>query len=343
MTIILVSNSDDGHVDSVSHHLNVLEIEYHRLNTEEFGDTLGLALQFGSNNQLLILSDNGKTIDLSSITAVWYRRPQIPKLSFYDLDPIAQSFALDQWGAALGNINRILSHAFFVSDPSNIARSSHKAWQLKFAQTHGFQIPETLITNDQDKLKEFIEQFDNLVVVKALGRAWVEIGNLESSNKLQFIYTNRIHGDDLERIQQESIKVAPIICQNLIPKRYEIRVTVVGQRVFAIKIDSQASDISQLDWRRYDLAHTPYTSYDLPSAVEDQCLNLVADMGLEYSTIDLIRTPDGAYVFLEVNCNGQFLWAEDLSGVPISNSIARLLAGLDPPLQKRASDNQINI
>ena len=55
-------------------------------------------------------------------------------------------------------------------------------------------------------------------------------------------------------------------------------------------------------------------------------------LGLEFGAIDLIITPQGNYVFLEVNGNGQFLWAEHLSGVEVSTAIARLLAGITPPL-----------
>jgi glutathione synthase/RimK-type ligase-like ATP-grasp enzyme len=63
------------------------------------------------------------------------------------------------------------------------------------------------------------------------------------------------------------------------------------------------------------------------------CLRLVQGLGLEFGAIDLIRTPDGRYVFLEVNGNGQFLWAEELSGVKVSEALADLLAGVAPSLQ----------
>jgi glutathione synthase/RimK-type ligase-like ATP-grasp enzyme len=54
---------------------------------------------------------------------------------------------------------------------------------------------------------------------------------------------------------------------------------------------------------------------------------------LEFGAIDLIRQPDGKYVFLEINGNGQFLWAEELSGVKVSEALADLLAGVAPPLK----------
>jgi hypothetical protein len=55
------------------------------------------------------------------------------------------------------------------------------------------------------------------------------------------------------------------------------------------------------------------------------------------AAIDLIRRPDGELVFLELNGNGQFLWAEDLSGVAVSAAVVQLLVGQLPPLGKAAS------
>jgi hypothetical protein len=39
----------------------------------------------------------------------------------------------------------------------------------------------------------------------------------------------------------------------------------------------------------------------------------------------MILTPDGRYVFLEINPSGQYLWIEDNTGLPISSAICDLL------------------
>lgn len=121
--------------------------------------------------------------------------------------------------------------------------------------------------------------------------------------------------------------------QEEIAKVYEVRANVVGQQVLAIRIDSQASPESALDWRRYDLPHTPYAPYVLPDNIARKCLQLTQRLGLEFGAIDLIRTPMGEYVFLEINGNGQFLWAEEHSGVGISAALANLLVGNAPALR----------
>ena len=48
---------------------------------------------------------------------------------------------------------------------------------------------------------------------------------------------------------------------------------------------------------------------------------------LNYGAIDIILTPDGQHVFLELNPCGEFFWLEVAPGLPISEAIADVLAG----------------
>jgi hypothetical protein len=49
--------------------------------------------------------------------------------------------------------------------------------------------------------------------------------------------------------------------------------------------------------------------------------------GLQYGAFDLILTPDGQYVFLELNPSGEFFWLDSVVGLPISKAIADVLPG----------------
>ncbi|HEU4434710.1 MAG TPA: hypothetical protein VFR51_15100 [Pyrinomonadaceae bacterium] len=46
---------------------------------------------------------------------------------------------------------------------------------------------------------------------------------------------------------------------------------------------------------------------------------------LNYGAIDIILTPDGKHVFIELNPCGEFFWLERSPGLPISAAIADLL------------------
>ncbi|MEX0910336.1 MAG: ATP-dependent carboxylate-amine ligase, partial [Candidatus Paceibacterota bacterium] len=117
--------------------------------------------------------------------------------------------------------------------------------------------------------------------------------------------------------------------QEYIPKAYEVRVTVVGDLTFAARIDSQESSRTEVDWRQYDFANVGHYTEELTHEIHSRCVNLVKELGLRYGAIDLIVTPQGEWVFLENNCNGQWLWIEKLVGLEISDAIARLLIKLD--------------
>src|SRR5439155_11640005 len=82
---------------------------------------------------------------------------------------------------------------------------------------------------------------------------------------------------------------------------------------------------TKYDWRRYDLEQTPHLPHQLPDDVAQRCVALTERLGVRYGAVDLILTPDGRYVFLEINPNGQYLWIEELTGLPISDAIRDLL------------------
>jgi hypothetical protein len=42
---------------------------------------------------------------------------------------------------------------------------------------------------------------------------------------------------------------------------------------------------------------------------------------LRFASFDLIVTPDGREIFLEMNPASQFLWIEQLTGMPITDAI----------------------
>lgn len=121
------------------------------------------------------------------------------------------------------------------------------------------------------------------------------------------------------------LKNCPVILQPYIEKLFELRITVVGEKVFPCAIHSQNSQRTLEDWRRYDLSNTPHKIYPLPPNIEGLCVNLVKALELKFGCIDMIVTPDKEYIFLEINPNGQWLWIEQLTGLPISQTLAELL------------------
>jgi hypothetical protein len=99
------------------------------------------------------------------------------------------------------------------------------------------------------------------------------------------------------------------------------RITVIGVRVFAAEF---RPGVGIIDGRCVD--DTPYRPHSLPDEVSRGLLDLVRTLGLVFSTIDMKLTDEGEYVFLELNPMGQYLYTEILAGLPLTATMAELLA-----------------
>ncbi len=110
------------------------------------------------------------------------------------------------------------------------------------------------------------------------------------------------------------------------PKAYELRVTVIGQSVMAVRINSQAHEHTKVDWRADQHLAGLYEPAVLPASVNALIFKIMARLGLVYGAFDFIVTPDGSYVFLEVNPGGQWLFLEEATHTPITAEIAAFLA-----------------
>lgn len=209
----------------------------------------------------------------------------------------------------------------FVNPLASSSRGG-KGVQAKLALEVGLLTPDTYIGSDPKKAllfcNEIFEQ-GRLVCTKPVVNTKVKI---EGEDKTRF--TTMLERNSLEHIG--SLEHCPIIFQGYVEKAYEIRATVIGEKILAAKIDSQsAGGGTAIDWRRYNLPKTPHSTYEFPPEIANKIVALQKRLGLIYSSFDFIRTPDGEYVFLETNSFGQWLWIEDLTGLPISSEIATYL------------------
>lgn len=111
-----------------------------------------------------------------------------------------------------------------------------------------------------------------------------------------------------------------------LPKKVELRITVVGDHVFPAAISYAHAERAAVDWRTayQDLR---YGIHQLPQGIHYKCLALVHKLGLSFAAFDMIVTPDDRYVFLELNPNGQWQWIERATGFLINEMLVDLLVG----------------
>jgi glutathione synthase/RimK-type ligase-like ATP-grasp enzyme len=195
-----------------------------------------------------------------------------------------------------------------------LRRAEVKALQLVKASEAGLTTPHTLISNDQAQVRMFVDALgDAECAIKPL----VAVGVTDSNGYRLPLTTTLPPGHSLE-----SVAAAPTIFQPYVEKAFELRCVVIGERIFAAKIHSQATEATRRDWRAGEPEHEVF---ELPEEVKASVRRLMASFELNFASLDMIVTPDGEFVFLELNPNGQWLWLELELGMPLVASMADLL------------------
>jgi glutathione synthase/RimK-type ligase-like ATP-grasp enzyme len=329
-TVLMISSRDDGHVDVVAEELRNRSVPVIRFEPDSFPCRATLSYTIDPAGHREILSVGGATYDLGSVRSVWYKRPAevAPPRDLAAQDLV---YAYDQCSKFVTGVWGALADRFWINPPAAGWFANHKPAQLVLAQRLGFTVPVTLMTNDPDDLVAFAEARGGEFIFKPFAQF---VGNAEEG-RLMALYTNRLTIDRITNL--EGLRITPGIFQENITKRVEVRATVIGDRVLAAEIHSQQSERSKDDWRRYDVPNTPYLPHELPSRVEQMCRDLVRTLGLCFGCIDLILTPSGDYVFLEINPEGQWYWIEQLTGMPLLDSFVEMLIQARPDYVTGAS------
>lgn len=258
---------------------------------------------------------------LSAFGTVWNRRAG-HTLEEASLHPADRDFADLQCRLFRQSLFDLMARdAFWVNSPEATRRST-KPLQLSAARRTGLTIPETLITNDPYRVRGFVRAHGGQVVFKSLrAAAW------KDEETYWFPYTSLLTEDDLAA--EPVIRAVPGIYQQLVDKAYEVRATVMGRCVLAARLYSQQSEAGRLDWRR-DLDGLTTQPHTMPEQVSERCIELLRRLGLVFGCFDFIVTPEGRYVFLEVNQTGQFLFLDSRTGLPMLDAFSDFLLSGKP-------------
>ncbi len=324
--VLILSSPDDAHASAVSAKLDELKVSYDFFRFDSFLQESTISFQLGVSKPTCSLQLNTGKLDFNSYLSIWHRRPGKIKTGSF-IEPWINQMVEHESRSALDGMLRSVS-CLWVNFPPNDHACLQKLWQLKIAQQVGLSIPETLVTNNEELVKEFFERCEGQVVYKMISEATnFSIPAYETPSG---IATLPLRIDDLPFLKQ--VKHSPHLFQRSIKKTFELRATVVGKKIFCIKIDSQAGE-GKIDWRHdYTVAMDPF---ELPDDIAANCLELMRRLGLNYGAIDLIHSQSGEYIFIEINCAGQYLFAEERAKLPISMEMAKLLAGQSEPIIAR--------
>jgi len=317
--LLIVTSKDDGHADFVINALNERGSgqDVIRLNTEDF--VHNCEVLFDGDSFEVFIKDSGRTFHSSDIKSVWYRRPK--ELEINETNKGIAEFIETEANAFLRGIYFCCHDtALWVNPLPALHRSRIKMQQLQLAQRLGFKIPKTIITNQPDKVLAFFEAV-KVVSFKGMGEP-----NFALDGQLHALL-NRIVTKDEVIAQQASIRRCPTLFQEYISKQLDIRVVVIGQKIFAFEIHSQEHPLSIHDFRGVAPNYLTHHAHELPEPILVGIRQFMQHQGLVFSAMDFVLSQEGEYYFLENNCNGQWLWLEFLTGVKLSEAMIALLLG----------------
>lgn len=318
-TCLLVTDRFEPTADLLVAELRRRDVACVRWNLDQFPLGSDLTYRVSGERFVAEIATDGRRVDLDTVGSIWYRGIQ-PSGFPDNLDAGDRKFAKTGAQRSLDALAAV-SNPVWINHPERNRLANSKPAQLYTARQVGLDIPPTVITNDPEAVRSFIAESEGQTIYKSLSQNLdVELG--------QALFTGVL--TDTELANLDLIRLTPGIFQQLVPKSYEVRTTVVGRRTFSARIDSQAHVETKIDWR-----HLPFEvddhPIDLPDEVETKIHAFMEAFGLIYGAFDFIVTPDGRHVFLEINPAGQYMWVEAKTGLKITAALVDALA--DPCLE----------
>ncbi len=200
-----------------------------------------------------------------------------------------------------------LAPARVVNRVAPMGSNFSKPFQAQLIRRFGFEVPETLITNDPELVRAF-RNIHKKIIYKSI------------SGVRSIVQT--FSDDDLDRL--ENIRWCPTQFQAFV-EGTNVRVHTVGQQTFATAISTDATDYRYAHRQSGD--HADLREVELSDELAEMCVNLSEGLGLAFAGIDLKITPENHVYCFEVNPSPAFSYYQANTGQPIARAVAAYLAG----------------
>lgn len=310
--VLIISHSADLHVDELEKLLTARDQNFFRLNLDNFPRDYDIAFKVsqtgGFDYQITRIPDN-RVVNNTDIKSVWVRKKAPFSFVSDDLQAQEKKFAEQECEFLLNGFLYSLD-CYWISHPKDLRASQWKVEQLARAKRFGFRVPESLLSNNPEEVLKFYHTHNQKIITKPLSDSSLAADKVEIDEVIeQGVFTTLLTPEHIEHL--DAVKEFPCYFQQYIEKLFELRVTVIGNKVFSARIDSQADERTAIDLRDFSV-EIDYDAWQLPDALASRCVEFVHSYGLQYGAMDLIYTPDKEFVFLENNPGGQFWFVEQL-------------------------------
>lgn len=258
-----------------------------------------------------VLSLDGRSIDLAQLQGV-YVRPVEPELApglagrSPDSAELAHARSVHDTLVAFTEFAGTFTECMVANKLSAMSSNMSKPFQAQAIARHGFDIPDTVITDDPAEVLAFAANHREIIYKSTSGiRSVVSVFDPVA---------------DLPRLNR--LRWCPVQFQARVPGP-DVRVHVVGDEVFAAIVDTTAVDYRYA--RRQVGSDASLSPYQLAEPWAGRCVALALDLELPFAGIDLKLCPDGRVVCFEVNPSPGYSYFEQETGLPIARALGRWL------------------
>jgi len=303
--ILIVTNTEDNTID---YFLGSVSKKHFRFNTDKF--LMDYDFDFSQNWYIRDKKCN-LFINQKKINGIYYRRPVLPHLNIQNAnDNLSWQLQNEAYEVFDSFINSI--DVNFLNSKYAMIKAENKLIQLKNAKNVGFYIPKTIITNDKSRLYQYLNQ-NKKYCIKPLYLGYFEL------NRNNYIPYTAI----IEKCDYDMIINYPVFIQEYVEKKYELRITCIGDKIFPVKILSQSNNSTKIDWRVDNCSSVEYMKTRINNELKNKCNKLLHCFNLNFACIDLIVGKNNKIYFLDLNPNGQWAWLDEILNLGIAKEIER--------------------
>ncbi len=317
-TVLVIADATDTTADRVCAVLAARRVPMFRFDTAEFPGRLVLNTESVGDTWRGELIRGGDRLDLDAVQSVYVRRPR-------PFEVPGHLTTAERWHAAtecrygLGGCLTSLPVPY-LNHPSRAADAAYKPRQLRDLQACRLVTPPTLVTNSADAVRAFATRHGPLICKSIAATV------LHTGDTAHVVYTRCLTDHDVHAPGGlDGVDYAAHLFQPFVTSEFAVRLTVIGQRLLAVRIDA-GSERARVDWRA-DYDSLTYEIIDVPHAVQRGVAGYMRLSGLHYGAVDLLVRPDGTWVTLEINPEGNYSWLEEETTLAFSATVADFLAG----------------
>lgn len=286
---LILSSTLDFSTDYVCVEMKTRELNYLRLNRDQFAEYV---VEYKDDSLCVIMDEEKYLVTPESLKSVFFRSPVFIRSNKpYSLE---KQLYRSQWSSFIRNLT-VFSDARWLNHPMSTYQAENKVYQLDLAKRVGLKVPETVITNDSNYLID-----SKTYIVKAL-----DTPLFYEAGQEMFTYSTAATGAE---IKASSLRMAPVIIQECVEDKVDLRVTVVDNRVFPAYITKNGHGIYG-DWRKTPKEELQYNKASIPHDIEEKLILLMKKLNLSFGGIDLMLRGND-YYFVEINPTGEWGWIE---------------------------------